>query len=396
MRLQPGRWLLRDIGQFVEAPTLTVSSIQQKFVAALVLVTIGLAYVVGRSAVDAYRQWYQEPLGAPLPTSPYTPIQLPATWTPAPQASTPAPPAGPSSAGTKVPACGGPPLMTLLLIGSDTRGTGYTWGLADVIRIARIDFITPRLTVLDFPRDLWVEIPEISDDLNGQDHEKLNQAYLYGNPGDGFGYWDDPSAGPGLLARTLDLNFGARVDHYLAINMRTFVRMVDAVGGIDVSLEHKIAGSDNPHLQAGRHHLNGAEALAVARDRTEGVFSRDDNQNLVLCALYKKINSPGVVTRIPELVDSFRGSVQTDLDPESMRQIACLASRMPIENVTLYGFPEHFFTPARVYDPVFEKSVFIWEADDLLLRNFVLQFADGSLHLDESESDVAETTTYCP
>ncbi len=141
--------------------------------------------------------------------------------------------------------------MTLLLIGSDTRSTGYTWGLSDVMRVARIDFVTPRLTVLDFPRDLWVEIPYIADNLSGQDHEKLNQAYLYGNPGDGFKYWDDPSAGPGLLARTLDLNFGVKVDHYLAVNMRSFVRMVDAVDGIDVTLPRRIGGSHDPNL-AGR------------------------------------------------------------------------------------------------------------------------------------------------
>jgi anionic cell wall polymer biosynthesis LytR-Cps2A-Psr (LCP) family protein len=101
-----------------------------------------------------------------------------------------------------------------------------------VIRVVRVDFVSPRLTVLDFPRDLWVEIPYIEDNLDGQDHEKLNQAYLYGNPGDGFKYWDDPSAVPGLLALTLDRNFGVKADHYIAVNMKTFVKMVDAVGGI--------------------------------------------------------------------------------------------------------------------------------------------------------------------
>ena len=174
------------------------------------------------------------------------------------------------------------------------------------------------------------EIPEIADDLDGQDHEKLNQAYLYGNPGDGFGYWDDPSAGPGLLARTLDLNFGARADHYLAVNMRTFVRMVDAVDGIDITLEHPVSGSDNPHLQAGTHHLDGAEALAIARDRGEGVFSRGDNQNLVLCALQRKLTHPSVVPKIPELIQSFQGSVQTDLDISTLTQLACLARQLPV------------------------------------------------------------------
>ena len=159
--------------------------------------------------------------------------------------------------------------------------------------------------------------------LDGQDHEKLNQAYLYGNPGDGFHYWDDPSAGPGLLALTLNMNFGVNVDHYIAVNMKTFVKMVDAVGGIDVAFNEPVALSHDANLQAGSHHLNGTEALEVARNRVDGVFSRGDYQNIILCALQKKLTSPGVVTEIPDLINSFQNSVQTDLSPQVMAQLAC-------------------------------------------------------------------------
>lgn len=238
--------------------------------------------------------------------------------------------------------------MTLLLIGSDTRSTGYTWGLSDVMRVARIDFVTPRLTVLDFPRDLWVEIPYIADNLSGQDHEKLNQAYLYGNPGDGFKYWDDPSAGPGLLARTLDLNFGVKVDHYLAVNMRSFVRMVDAVDGIDVTLPRRIGGSHDPNLQEGPHHLDGAEALAVARDRAEGVFSRGDEQNLVLCALQKKLTDPSVVIHILDLDSVLPGFRPDRPEPGSYGSVG-----MP-------GEP----TPAAIHHPVqFPRAALHGHAD---------------------------------
>ncbi len=351
---------------------------QRVVIGILSLMACALAVVVERSAVQLYEQFASEGLGAALPTSPYTPLGFAATWTPAGSLS--GMESASSQLGTQTGAalCGGPPTMNLLLIGSDTRGTGYTWGLADVIRLARIDFVTPSVMILDFPRDVWVEIPEIADNLDGQDHEKLNQAYLYGNPGDGFGYWDDPSAGPGLLARTLDLNFGARADHYLTANMRTFVRMVDAVDGIDITLEHRVSGSDNAHLQAGTHHLDGAEALAVARDRGEGVFSRGDNQNLVLCALQRKLMHPSVLPRLPELIRSFQGSVQTDLDPSTLTQLACLGSQLPSESIKFHSFPEELFTGNRVYDPVFQKSVFVWDYDSLVIRNYVAQFQEGS------------------
>ena len=369
---------------------------QKLIIAVLAVAALLLVTLLGFTVWPAYQQFMGQPLGAALPTSPYTPVGLPATWTPNPLSSnqlvkiqgTP----------TRAPRCGGPPVMTILAIGSDTRSTGYTWGLADVIRVVRVDFVTPRVTVLDFPRDLWVEIPYIADNLNGQDHEKLNQAYLYGNPGDGFKYWDDPSAGPGLLALTLDRNFGVNVDHYIAVNMRTFVQMVDAVGGVDVDLSKPVPGSNNPNLQNGTHHLNGTEALALARNRTDGVFSRGDNQNMVLCALQKKLTSPSVVAKVPQLLQSFQGSVQTDLSPTIMSQLACLATQLPRQNITLYNFPESLFTGTRIHDPVFgdnKLGVFIWDVDFLVLRNYVLQFQSGSWPDSEGPSNPSRSASLC-
>ncbi len=371
-----------------------MSRTQKATIAVLAAAVCVLIAVLGVTGWQAYRHWSAQPLGAVLPTSPYKPIELPATWTP-----TAAPlvvKVTPYVTRTPSPRCGGPVVMTLLLIGSDTRGSGYTWGLSDVMRVTRIDFVTPRLTMLDFPRDLWVKIPFISDNLDGQDHEKLNQAYLYGNPGDGFKYWDDPSAGPGLLARTLDLNFGVKVDHYLAINMQSFVRMVDAVGGVDVTLPQRIGGSHDPNLQKGTQHLDGAEALAVARDRSEGVFSRGQEQDLILCALQKKLKDPSTVLKIPDLIKAFQGSVQTDLSPDDMSQLACLAGQMPRQNIALYSFPEQLFTGTRVYDPVFLKDVFIWDVDFDILRQYVAMFQRGTWPVSSAGSPSASTLSVCP
>ncbi len=354
----------------------------QKIVIAFLSITAAaLILIVGYTGWKTYTAWAEQPLGAALPTSPYTPIALPPTWTASPGVAsftirrqvTPFPTSTPFAP----PRCGGPRVMTILAIGSDTRSTGYTWGLSDVMRVVRVDFVAPRITVLDFPRDLWVEIPYIADNLDGQDHEKLNQAYLYGNPGDGFKYWDDPSAGPGLLARTLDLNFGVKVEHYIAVNMKTFVRMVDAVDGIDITLDKPVDGTDDPIFQAGLHHLNGTEALALARNRTDGVFSRDEHQDTVLCALQKKLTSPAVITKIPDLIKSFQGSVQTDLTPEIMGQLGCLATQLPRQNIVFYSFPENLFSGTRIYDPVFNKDVFIWDADFNVMRQYVAQFQAG-------------------
>jgi LCP family protein required for cell wall assembly len=270
--------------------------------------------------------------------------------------------------------------MNLLAIGSDARSSTYLYGLADVIRFARVDFVTPRVSVLELPRDLWVEIPEISDDID-QDHEKLNQAYLYGNPG--FGYYDDPSAGPGLLARTLDLNFGLRADHYVAVNMVTFTKIVDAVDGIDITLEEAVDGrtaddrSKRLAFAAGRHHLDGTQALTLARIRIDGVFERAKNQNLVLCALRRRLLQPDVVTSIPDLIRSFQDNIQTDLSLDQLGQLACLGTQLQSDNLVFASFPQELFAQSRVYDPVFKKRVFVWEADPDVLRDYASRFQAG-------------------
>lgn len=330
-----------------------------------------------------YQNVWRQPLGPSLAT----PFRLPSTWTPESPLSTPGAGSVPYALSapdgvTKTPGvCGGLSPMYLLVIGSDSRGENYLYGLADVIRLVRLDFVNPRITVLEFPRDLWVQIPDIADNLNGQDHEKLNQAYLYGNPG--FGYTDDPAGGPGLLARTLALNFGTQIDHYAAVNMRTFEKIVNAVGGIDVTLPATVDGrtkddrSERLLFPQGTHHLNGTQALTLARIRISGTFARADNQDLVLCALRNKLVSPQVIPSLPGLIQSFRGAVQTSLSPEEFSQLACLGTQVEPGNIIMTSFPQDLFEQGRTYDPVFNKTVFTWKVDYEILRDYIQRFNRG-------------------
>jgi LCP family protein required for cell wall assembly len=270
--------------------------------------------------------------------------------------------------------------MNILAVGSDTRGNHYLYGLADIIRLVRVDFVNARVTVLEVPRDLWVEIPEISDHY-GITQGKLNQAYLYGNKG--LAYYDGPGEGPGLLARTLNLNFGARPDHYLAINMRTFEAVVDAIGGIDIYLPYEISvkSKDNPKgfgIPPGQHRIDGETALWIARIRQYHTFGRAENQNIVMCALRKKLLSPAVLPAIPKLVKDFRDYVQTDFSPEQINQLACLATQMKGTNVVFASFPMETFKGAKMYDPQLKATTSVLEADFNVLRDYIERFQQGT------------------
>lgn len=325
----------------------------------------------------------------PLVTVEQTPRQTPGGA----QAAQP----GPELSGTEIippstsePLCGGPALMVALGIGADSDFE-YTYGLADVMRIARIDFVNARVTVLAMPRDLWVEIPDISQHY-GITHGKLNQAYFYGSPG--MGYFDGPGEGPGLLARTLDLNFGLRVDHYGAVNMKTFEKIVNAVGGIDIYLPHDVDGrpideqtEDMGYFYAGQQHFNGDEALRFSRIRKKyNDFTRMDNQNMVLCSLKDKLLSPSVLPKLPKIIGAFQGSVQTDLSLEQITQLACLLPHISRENLIFASFPQEILKPSRIYSEALKSDIFVLDVDNAEIRDYIQQFLEGAWPTESKEA----------
>lgn len=291
---------------------------------------------------------------------------------------------------TPKPLCGGPAKMTVLALGIDSRADNYLYGLADVIKVVRVDFVTPKVTVMSLPRDLWVEIPGIAE--YGVTAGKLNQSYFYGT--EGMGYYDGPGGAPGLMARTLQDNFGLTVDHYGTVNMVTFTKMVDAVGGIDVYLPNDVDGrpvddktDDMGYFYAGNNHLTGEAALRFSRIRkTDTIFNRMDRQTQVICALKDKLLQPSVVGDIPELIASFQGSVVTDLSPAQMSQMACLLPKLSDENIIFGGIPQEQLTQGRQWDERLGNNTFVWEIDYDLIRDYITQFEAGTWPVPEGDS----------
>jgi LCP family protein required for cell wall assembly len=362
-----------------------------------ILFLISLVFLLGVAAtgIFIFVKWSQ-PLGPALELPTYTASRLLEATASNNEAAIATNPAGESTqAGTTLetavpvntalptrqPLCNGPSSMTILMVGSDARSTGYLYGLADSIHVARIDFTAPSVMVVDFPRDLWVEIPGISDHY-GITHGKLNQAYLFGNPG--MGYYDGPGAGPGLLARTLDLNFGMRVDHYIAVDRQTFVRMIDAIGGVDINLDTSVNlnyGSHTPDpkliLPAGINHLDGELALDMATNRVPTTFQRMKYQKLLLSALREKLLQPEMLPKLPLLAAQFIGKVQTDLSVSDIQSLLCIAQVTPKQNIMADSFPQDMFKAEVTYDENRNVTTFIYQVDNAKLREMVTEFMNG-------------------
>jgi LCP family protein required for cell wall assembly len=350
-------------------------------------ILIGVAAVVGAGAIAVLAfvivHWRQ-PLGpslgwetdtptmsptTPLPGETDTPTGVPPTPTEEPPTSTPTP----------EPLCGGPPVMLVLGIGADSRSNTYLYGLADVVWIARIDFVEPSVSVIKLPRELAVDIPGL--EARGITEGLLNQAYLWGQPG--MGYYDGPGEGPGLLARTLELNFGLRVDQYLAVNMVTFERIIDAVGGIYVYVPYTVDARGRPTLPAtpvwgyfaaGSNWFNGKAALRYARLRKfDSDTMRTYRQSQVICALQERLLSTEVIDKIPALIDAFKGSVRTDLSLEQISQLSCLALQMPRRNVTFSVLPSSLYTKGYLTEESMVLNAYFPDSEAVadLLQRFV-------------------------
>ncbi|MYV49121.1 LCP family protein [Streptomyces sp. SID2888] len=188
-----------------------------------------------------------------------------------------------------------------LIVGSDSRAgmsdedkkklhTGSAEGKrTDTMMILHTGDNGP--TLISLPRDSDVEIPTYKGSTSGKTyqgtgrHVKLNAAYA--------------EDGPELLVRTVEYNTGLHIDHYAEIGFGGFANIVDAVGGVEMTIDKgfkdKYSGAD---FKAGKQKLDGEQALAFVRTRHAFAASdlqRTKNQQKFLAALAHQVATPSTV-----------------------------------------------------------------------------------------------------
>ena len=177
----------------------------------------------------------------------------------------------------------------VLVLGSDQRPKGTKEpgasssgpSRSDSIMLLHVGFGTVRK--LSIPRDTQVAIP-------GHGTSKINAAYALG--------------GAPLTIKTLESYFGSdlRINHIVEVNFTDFPKLIDALGGVDITLKKCIRsnsfGGKRVHLGKGDHHLNGEQALRFSRVRENFCAPNEDDraraarQQQVLAAMRTKVVSP--------------------------------------------------------------------------------------------------------
>lgn len=243
--------------------------------------------------------------------------------------------------------------VNILLAGNSADDVGHNGGeLTDSIMLVSLNTKDKTAFVVSIPRDLWVEIPD-------EGYSKINSAYVYGKQ-DKFSESGYPSGGMGLLEKTVEQSFDVDINYYALVNYTALRDAVNAVGGIDVTIKSSDPrGLYDPSrdwtsrtyaplvkLSNGTHHLNGQQALNLARARGDSYasygyaqsdFTRTANQRLMLAALKEKAISAGVVTnpiKLGSLMDALGNNVQTDFLTSEVRRLVNIVQDIPGDSIT--------------------------------------------------------------
>jgi len=164
--------------------------------------------------------------------------------------------------------------------------------------------------VVSLPRDSWVNIP-------GHGMSKINAALGLG--------------GPQLMVQTVEQATGLTINDYVEVNFLGFVKVIDALGGVNICLPYAVddrySGLD---MSAGMHHVNGITALEFARDRhsfpTSDLARIQDQQQLVSTALSEGISS-GMLAN-PVRLESFLSATAAAIKVDQGFNVARLADEL--------------------------------------------------------------------
>ncbi|MFF7261372.1 LCP family protein [Streptomyces sp. NPDC008159] len=226
--------------------------------------------------------------------------------------------------------------LNILVLGSDSRsgkenaelgGGGETSGArSDTAMVVHIDEGRTAATVVSIPRDTLVTRPSCPRESGGSTavayNVMFNSAYEVG--------------GPVCAVKTVESLTHVRMDHYVEIDFEGFAELVDALGGVTVTTDEDIDDEDS-HLKlaAGTHHLDGEQALALARTR-HGIGDGSDLgriglQQKLVKALLDQIAATSLLTDPAELyraADAVTRSLTTDTGLGSLTDLVRLGQSL--------------------------------------------------------------------
>lgn len=268
--------------------------------------------------------------------------------------------------------------VNFLIVGSDTRegltkaeikrlkvgGTKVAAGKrSDTMLLIHISKKRDKAAIISIPRDTYALIPEHVSSTGktiAASHSKINSAYNWG--------------GAPLLIQTFEQMSGLRIDHYIEVNFVGFVRMVDALGGIEMCTTRDI-NDPKSHLvlPAGRHMLDGVDSLKYVRSRQFdglGDLGRMKRQQQFAGAMLRKATSAGVLLNPVKLIDFINSALDSVTTDSGLKQGDLLTLAKQLRNLSAsnvrtltiplkyYNYSKGGVSSAVLWDPVLAPELF--------------------------------------
>lgn len=251
-------------------------------------------------------------------------------------------------------------VVNVMLMGVDRRADDV--GRSDTLMVTSIDTDKNKAALLSVPRDTRVLIEG--------SYEKINHAYAYG--------------GHKLTQQTVEKLLGVKIDHYILIDTRSFERIVNAIGGVDIDVEKRMyyedPWDDNGglviDLYPGEQHLDGDKAIQYVRYRDgEGDIGRIGRQQKFMQAVLEKLITPEILPKLPKLVDEISAAVETDMSVSELISFAKDIKTLHDNGLTAQ------MVPGR---PAYIEDISYWIPDIKKLRELL------AAELDLTMSDAAK------
>ncbi|MET9374475.1 LCP family protein [Streptomyces sp. NPDC002992] len=253
--------------------------------------------------------------------------------------------------------------MDILVLGSDSRsGDNGAYGKdeggarSDTAMIVHVYEGHQKASVVSVPRDTLVDRPACTDErgtaVAGEKRAMFNTAYEAG--------------GPACAVKTVESMSGIRMDHYIEVDFTGFKKLIDKLGGVDITTTERIT-DDKSHLDLapGPHTLDGEQSLGLVRTRKSvgdgSDLGRIQLQQAFMKAFIDQVKDVGVLSnpkKLLDIADTATKAITPDSELDSVNELMGFAkglSGLGAEDV-------HMITMPVAYDPADPNRVIPLEA----------------------------------
>ena len=238
-------------------------------------------------------------------------------------------------------------IKNIAMLGIDSGSDNI--GRSDCILIATLDTEHKKIKLSSIIRDSYVNIPS----KNNKD--KINHAYAFG--------------GPELTIETLNKNFDLDLTEFVSVNLSSFPKIIDTIGGISLDIKEdeielinayindlnsKNGTSSSSIIESGTQSVDGTQALAYTRIRytSGGDFERSHRQRIVLETLIKKIKELPVI-KYPEILDVLLPMVDTNLTAQEILSLCLDFSSLNNNDIIEERFPKDEDAEGKIINEVY-------------------------------------------